>query len=80
MITEAALVVITVIGTEGFYSSVFFVFLKQEGGIMKDSLIKKAVEWMTDEDVINMFPFTLITVCSLGAMLAMKRGCDRKQS
>ena len=47
---------------------------------MENGLIKKVVEGVTDEDMINMFPLALIAIGTLGTMLALKRCGDRMQT
>lgn len=68
MVTEAALIAITVISTEGFYSSVFFVFFQQEGSIIDKKLVDKIDKNSADEDVVNALPYPLIAIGGLGTM------------
>ena len=68
MVTESALVAITVISTEGFYSSVFFVFFQQEGRIIDKGLLNGIEQHSADEDVVNALPYSLIAVGGLGTM------------
>ena len=68
MVTESALVAITAISTEGFYSSVFFVFFQQEGRIIDKRLVDKIDKNSADEDVVNALPYSLIAVGGLGTM------------
>ena len=68
MVTEATLVTITIKGTEGFYSSVFFVFFQQEGRIIDKGLLNGIEQHSADKDVVNALPYSLIAIGSLGTM------------
>ena len=68
MVTETTLVTITIKGTEGFYSSVFFVFFQQEGSIIDKRLVDKIDKNSADEDVVYALPYPLIAVGGLGTM------------
>ena len=62
MVAEAVLITITIIGTEGFDSSVFFVFLQQERGIVDKDGVRFCCQEGAGQNVVNALPATLIAI------------------
>ena len=70
MVAESTLITITIISTEGFDSSVFFVLLQQKRGIIDKGLRDEIAEHRTNKDVVNTLPLSLIAVRSLSTVTA----------
>ena len=68
MVAKATLIAITIKRTEGFYSSVFFVFFQQERSIVDIGLLDIVQQNRTDKDMVNTLPEALITVGTLSTM------------
>ena len=70
VVAEAALVVISVEGTEGLDSSVFFVVFQQEGGVVDEDLKDAVGEGLADQHMVDALPLARIAVGTLSAMRA----------
>ena len=71
MVAEATLIAVAIIGTEGLYATVLFVFFKEEGGVVDVDSIDRIAQSGTNKDMVDALPLAFVAIGTLSPMIAL---------